>query len=326
MLLGNDQVVYPVFQFFRNLSSEVIARLSVPMFFLFAGFLFFQAVRFDRSFYFKKLKSRFHSLLVPYLFWNALAIVTYFILQRALGFTQLAYGPIPSVSQWDVIDYLRCFWNIRSPHYPLVYPLWFIRDLMVTMVLSPLLYLLMKRLKLVALLLFGLFWFFGLPLQLTGINVAALFFFMLGGYFRLSQKNLVTECRKLFRLSLIAYPMVAVADAFTKGLTFNPYIHQIGALLGILFLINVVSYLLEHRKLTVGTFLPGASFFLFAAHEQSLSQVRKSLTLLFPPGTQMCDIILYLLPMLIVIPAALTVYYLLKKYYPAALKVMVGAR
>lgn len=327
MLLGNDNIAFPIFQFFRNLGSEVVGRLSVPMFFLIAGFLFFQAVRFDSTFYFKKLKSRFHSLLVPYLFWNAFAIFTYFLLQQIFGFTHLAYGPVPPIAQWEVVDYLRSFWNLRSPSYPLVYPLWFIRDLMITVLLSPLLFLLTKRLGLTALFLFFLFWMFGFPIHLTGVNITALFFFMLGGYFRISGKNMIVECRKLFCFSLIAYPIVAIADACTKGLGVNTYLHHIGVLLGILFLFNVVSYLLEHKRLTVGTFLPGASFFLFAVHEQSLSQVRKSLTAFFPPLTnQANDIILYLLPMLIVIAAALGLYYLLKRYFPALLRFATGAR
>lgn len=327
MLLGNENVVFPVFQFFRNLSSEVVGRLSVPMFFLIAGFLFFQAAQFDRSFYFKKLKSRFHSLLVPYLFWISFTIVLYTLLQQVFGISDLAYGSVPPMSQWGVVDYLRSFWNLRSPSYPLIYPLWFIRDLMVAILLSPLLYQLIKHLDWVAVILFLLFWMFGFPIHLTGVNITALFFFMLGGYLRISRKNMVTESRKLFRLSLIAYPIVAVADACTKGLAINTHLHHIGILLGILFLFNAVSYLLEHQKLTVGTFLPGASFFLFIVHEQSLSQVRKSLTAIFPPYTnQMNDIVLYLLPILIIIPAALLLYYVLKKCCPVVLRFVAGAR
>lgn len=326
MLLGNDQVVYPVFQFLRNLSSEGVARLSVPLFFLIAGFLFFQASDFSWAFYTKKLKSRFRSLLIPYLFWNAFALVMYFFLQQVVGLTHLAYGSVPLIAQWNWMDYLRCFWDLRTPNYPLVYPLWFVRDLMLTMLLSPLLYLLMKRLKGVVVLLFLLCWTFGLPFSLTGINVTALFFFLLGGYLRFSGRNLVVESRRLFHFSLIAYPFLAVADALTRGLFYNSYLHQVAILVGVVFLINVVSYLLEHKRLVVGTFLPGASFFLFAAHEQLLSQTRKSLTTLLPPGSQLCDVLLYLLPMLFVIPVVLLIYYLLKKFFPAMLQVMVGAR
>lgn len=327
MLLGNEHIVFPVFQFLRNLASEVVGRLSVPMFFLIAGFLFFQAVRFDRQFYFKKLKSRFHSLLVPYLFWNAFGIIVCLFFQRICGLTDLAYASAPPIAHWGVTEYLRSFWNLRPPSYPLIYPFWFIRDLMVAMLLSPLLYWLMKNLKLGAVLLFFCLWAFGFSFHLIGINVTALFFFVLGGYLRISKRNLITDSRRLFRFTLIAYPIIAIADALTKGLLINSRIHQAGILLGILFLFNVVSYLLEHKKLTVGAFLPGASFFLFAVHEQSLSQIRKSLTAIFPPYVSLInDIALYLLPVLIVVPVALSLYYVLKKYCPTVLRFVVGAR
>ncbi len=45
MILGNDQLIYPVFQFLRNLGLEVVAPFCVPMFFFFAAHLFFPITR-----------------------------------------------------------------------------------------------------------------------------------------------------------------------------------------------------------------------------------------------------------------------------------------
>lgn len=52
------------------LLSNVIGRLSVPMFFLISGFLFFREGTLTHIGYTAKLYSRLHTLLIPYLLWN----------------------------------------------------------------------------------------------------------------------------------------------------------------------------------------------------------------------------------------------------------------
>ncbi|MBP1614115.1 MAG: rane protein [Bacteroidetes bacterium] len=326
MLFRDIPVTYPLFQFIRNLSSEVVARFCVPLFFLIAGYLFFYRIStFTPSIYADKLKKRIHSLLVPYLFWNAFALLAYVLLQEVFGIHNLAYGALPKVSAWEWTDYLRCFWDIRSPHYPLIYPLWFIRDLMITSLLTPFIYIGIKHLKAFFPLAFFFIWVFSLPIGVVGINTGALFFFSIGAYFSLNQRNLVTEGRKLFRFSML-YPMVALADTLCKGHNIDTYLHPIGILLGMLFTINLISYLLQKNRIKESTYLAGVSFFVYAAHEQMLSQIRKMLVTVIPPQSESAYFALYLLPMLATILITLAIYYLLKKYCSAAMKIMVGAR
>lgn len=58
--------------------SNIIGRFSVPMFFLISGFLFFRNGRINTSLYLTKLRSRVHTLLIPYFIWNTIAFI-YFI-------------------------------------------------------------------------------------------------------------------------------------------------------------------------------------------------------------------------------------------------------
>ena len=52
----------------RTLVSQGVARLAVPMFFLISGYFFFNG--FTGWSYFNKLRVRFRTLLVPYVFWT----------------------------------------------------------------------------------------------------------------------------------------------------------------------------------------------------------------------------------------------------------------
>ena len=74
--INTQQVeIHPYYSATRHILSDIIARIAVPIFFLFSGFLFFyQTGNFNKDIYTTKLKKRFKTLLVPYLFWNGTTI------------------------------------------------------------------------------------------------------------------------------------------------------------------------------------------------------------------------------------------------------------
>lgn len=115
---------------YRLFWGEMIGRITVPLFFIISGYLFFQ--KFDGSLeaYKSKLKKRCSSLIVPYLLWNLLAFLFY------LG-GGLAEGS----------DFLSSFWVVdyHSGHSPADGPLWFLRTLILLLPLTPLMYLINKK-------------------------------------------------------------------------------------------------------------------------------------------------------------------------------------
>jgi fucose 4-O-acetylase-like acetyltransferase len=60
----------------RFFISQGVARVAVPLFFLISGYLFFQG-QWSWGKYGSKLRRRADTLLVPFLFWNVLALVLY---------------------------------------------------------------------------------------------------------------------------------------------------------------------------------------------------------------------------------------------------------
>ena len=57
----------------RRATSSFIGGQSVPIYFFIAGYVFFLNTDLGKKEYRRKLRNRFHSLLVPYLSWNLLA-------------------------------------------------------------------------------------------------------------------------------------------------------------------------------------------------------------------------------------------------------------
>lgn len=134
---------YPIFSTIQFLISRVIARVAVPLFFFISGFLFFYKVdTFTLHTYFSKLKKRFRSLLIPYIFWNLIILLGLWSLQTL--FPSL-FNREQLIREYGICDWLRCFWNGPVENVPINTALWFVRDLMVMCCLSPIIWILVKK-------------------------------------------------------------------------------------------------------------------------------------------------------------------------------------
>ena len=114
-----------------------LGETGVPGFFFISGFLFFLS----KKSYEQKLKTRFHTLLIPYILWNAILLAAY-LFAYVVGYPQDINGK--NMADYNLIDYLRLFWDRGSydngNFVPLLCPLWYIRNLLIMSNLSPLLY------------------------------------------------------------------------------------------------------------------------------------------------------------------------------------------
>ena len=159
--IGNDAWL-PVTTLCHDLFSQTVGRLSVPAFFFISGFLFFLHIdKFTSGVYTKKLKSRVKTLLIPYLFWNILSLTIFF---AAYYIPMLAHFFSETHElTWQYL--LQALWALPNNHsqdllrYPYAYQFWFIRDLMVMVVLTPAIYFLVKKFRLWIIALLGILWF-----------------------------------------------------------------------------------------------------------------------------------------------------------------------
>lgn len=193
-----DVAAYPFFRSFSYLFSEVFSCIAVPLFFFISGFLFFyRSDGFDGRTYAGKLKKRARTILVPYVIWNLLIIVFYLFAE--LLFSGLTSGRNKPVADYSVADWFWAFWNTQhiNPEvrgaYPINYPFWFIRDLMVVMLFSPLVYFLVKRMKHYAVIVLGALWMTGCWFGVSGFSLDAFFFFSAGAYFGIHKKSFLMQ-------------------------------------------------------------------------------------------------------------------------------------
>ncbi|KAA6331947.1 hypothetical protein EZS27_019494 [termite gut metagenome] len=313
----------PIYHITNKLFNCILGGgIRNPFFFFISGFFFFSHTNFNRNSYSKKLKNRIKSLLIPYLFWNIAWLLMFYIVPNIPILSTWVNG---SERNYSLEHILFSLW----PH-PISGQFWFIRDLMVVGLLTPIVYPYIKQFKIYGVLLLGILWYKGYWFSFIsthGLSITALFFFTAGAWFSINKKNLVEEFGKIKNISFYLYPLIVIIDLLTKGSSYNYLIFRLGILLGIAFFFNLVSCLLKNGKIRVNAFLSASSFFIFAIHMPwLLSPIKKIFFKLFEPTS---DVLLtffhFMIPFLIVC-ISLILYYLLKRFCPAFTKIITGGR
>ena len=320
--LGSESSLL-VLEFLRNFISQGIARLAVPLFFLMSGYLFFYGFDFSLESFFKKLKSRVKTLLIPFLLWNLATLALVALIQANPLVKEFFGWKVGWVSSYSFNDYLAAIFGIGRA--PVAYQFWFVRDLMLLILGVPLFHFLFKYLPLPFLFLLFLGWISGYwPIYVP--HAEATLFFSIGAFIGTKGKSLFALDRYGIYAIALYFPL-ALANAYFFTSVFYPYLHRIGILFGVISGLFFTQFLMESprvKKALIG--LSGVSFFVFAAHEPLLTLTRNILSQNFWPQSPKSAFGPYLFtPILVLILLVLT-YSLFSKVAPRLLNLVTGGR
>ena len=307
----------------RNLISQGIARVAVPLFFLMAGYFFFLQFEWTAACYKKKLRDRLHTLLIPFLFWNVCVLALFAVAQSMPATQHYFSGNKAAISTFGAFDYLNAIFGITR--FPVSFQFWFIRDLMIMVLLAPLVYVILRRMPVSFLVLVFVCWFFQLwPIYVP--SSVALAFFSAGAYVACSGRSLFAWDR-YGRIIGALYLVILFADALTKNWIFNGYLHRCGILVGIVVALYITRYIMSHTRLK--NFLlwgAGCSFFVFAVHEPVLTMFRGVVYKMLAPASDWLVLLLYVGLPVLVIALAMSAYCVMKWLTPRFLGVISGGR
>lgn len=313
------------FRYIFELVSNIIARVAVPTFFIISGFLFFYGFQFSVNAYLKKLKSRFHSLFIPYFSWNLLIIVFYFGLQY---FTNgVLFGNNKALIDYTVNDFLALFWSSNDFwSYPIDWPLWFIRNLMVLVVLSPIFFLVAKYLRYWLVLILLVIWILGGSFSNCFIDFDSILFFYIGACLGLNQVDFVSKVKK-YQGVLLALYLLSVLAIFVFRV--EGVVLRFSILVGITLFVSLFANLLDSGRICsdspFSVFLDSGSFFVFAFHAFPLVMSIKVAIAYMRPNTSLDFILIYFGCVFIVIALALCLFRLVKNV-PIAKRILIGGR
>jgi surface polysaccharide O-acyltransferase-like enzyme len=317
---STDGLVFFIEEFF----SQGLNRIASPLFFIISGYLFFANINDIPADFIRKLKKRVRTLVVPYLIWSLVGLFIYWALQL---------HPLANVFFTKTLirdlDFSELLYNIILASVP--YQLWYIRDLTVFVLLSPLFYILIKRLGLILLLSSFVFWI--LEFNFFVFRNQSLFFYILGSNLALNYKKF-----SLSQSRIKSYPFVIIwiSVVFIKTILFYfnlaepdllKLFHKVGIVSGILAInflydnlyVITVSQIEKLKPLFV------YSFFIFASHEPLLTIIKKSM-LHFTGNNSLGMFTVYILAPVFTIFCCLITAQTMRRYIPRFYSVFTGGR
>jgi surface polysaccharide O-acyltransferase-like enzyme len=320
--LGPEQLNY-LTDFVRILISQGLARIAVPLFFLMSGYFFFLGFTWSWRGFGQKLAARAKTLLFPYLFWTILVLLTRFFGQGIPVVKAYFTGGgalLVDLSAYDLADAVLGF--TRAPE---AYHFWFIRDLMLLMLVSPLIVLLLRYVALPFLGVVFFVWITGKwPIYIP--DVVGVLFFSLGSYVAIKGKSLFIF-NGYGRWFMLAYIPVLLADVIWYDAPFNLWLHRCGIVIGLVaILFGSKAILANERMKNVFLWLSGSSFFVYAAHEPFLGIARTLAFQFLSFNWPYTLLLIYLLVPLGVVAVLVVVHAILGSYVPGVLRVVTGGR
>jgi surface polysaccharide O-acyltransferase-like enzyme len=250
----------------------------VPLLSMISGWLFFSFAAEDAAGALtRRMRRRFFSLYLPLVFWNAL-----FLAILAGLFLQMPGHPLLDdlnirFESAGPIDYVNAIFGVTR--HPVAFQFWFVRDLFVTALISPLLWLLLRHAAYLGLVLLGLAWMADHDLYIF-FRSDVVFFFYVGGFLRMRGAPL--EIGRQATLILLAAYVVLVALR-----TLAPYYVDVAdpprlleaatramRLVGVLACWGVFLQLAPTRLGMVVARYGGLAFFLHSVHYPLLAEVK----------------------------------------------------
>ena len=300
--------------FIIELVSHKLVAPCVPLFFFISGYLFFLKFgdRFGVADYGAQVKKHVRTLLIPYIFWNLIV----------LGYFALLHKFVPSfinpdfnnVFQFSVGEWIRSFWNFPGGQ-PICYQFWFLRDLMEAVIISPIIFMVMK---------YG-HWRFMVFLAALYIYNPTLFshqtmltFFSLGAGFAIHRYDFVAVAEK----SVIPSAIVFVALTIISSLNFEMRVSS-GL---IVFSGSIVFVWIASKLRAINEKLAESGFFIYAFHGFPILMLGKVLVSVLNPNSTIAWLGCYVGCFVVIVFLSLALYFVLKKLFPKFTAIITGGR
>lgn len=311
-------------QFSIALMAQGIARLAVPIFFILSGYLFYLNYKSNSKDYIPALQKRVSTLLIPFLFWNVLVLLLTIALQAGSNNPALFSGRFKSPLDFTTYEYIDAILGIDRR--PIAHHLWFIRDLIILSVLSPVVLALVKRGGL--LFIGAIFWLWLLDgWRFPTPSLDGILYFSIGCWLALNQRSLFTLDAHAPYFILSYIPLLLISTAMGEQVTTGRIIHNAGIACGIpvaLYLTNLAANSLPLQSALLA--LAPASFFVYAAHDPAIAMLRKASLMLVPHPSHLVVMGLYFFLPCLLIACLVALHRISSKLAPRFTSLITGGR
>lgn len=304
-----------------KITVDIITKSVVPCFFLISGYFFLKEKSLSMKLYKEKIYKRSKSLFIPYLIWNILPLLVPItlclctsILTTDLSKFQIYLTEIINNESYNPIS---LFWKNKvngDSFYPANFPLWYIRDLMLIIIVSPILYVSLKIFNIYFLLLCFILFLIGIPFS----NI--LLFFSIGMFLSLNNIDIISLSKKhtviiLFLYISLFYLVFKSHDSITT---------KVCMFLGVFSLFSLIN-MCPSKIISVFYNLSKYSFFIYAIHAIYIYRL-DDIIYNFVPNNLIFHIISYVSVAIISCLIGILIYRILKVLSPKTLSILCGSR
>ncbi len=340
------------YDYIRLFFSVVIARSAVPIFFIISGYLLFLKVEeYNKTVYISKLRKRLYSLVIPYFSW-ILLLVLWTLVFKVGGILLHGKSWTGILEYFQENGYLHMLWDssvwgdrttwlgIETHNSgPVLLPFWYMRDLIVMVIISPFIYWLIKKTKIIFIILLLAIYVFDVRVSwMSGTFTCASLFFSLGAYFAIKKQdftNVLWTRKKIICPVAVTLMIYQTYTGSAMGDEISRMIHPWMVISQSFAIILLASALCKYPKLyDINKKLARTSFFIYAFHPFILGFVLSAfnnIALLVDKVIPVSDIwyvmtFNYLASPLCCVFLCIVVYCFLQKYLPCFLELIVGER
>ena len=271
-----------------------LCSVANPLFFIISGFLLVGGVTTVLDLL-KKLRKRVRTVIVPFILWNAIFVLWYVVLDITPGVSRYV-NSTGIMEAWKSLPLWKSIYNMLTE--PAGFHLWFLRDLIVFMAISPLLWLISKR-----------SWIAAIVLSIV-LNhwMSWVFWFWLGLTIRVSNWNIekLPKGNWVFVLTGAIY----IGNAVLAGMEMDKMIPSSFGVIGLVKQLACIYFVwIVYDKIARGRCLSeqglwrhicGYSFFIYCFHEPAFNIIKK-LGVVVLGSSEPVLIVLYLINPLIMV-------------------------
>ena len=307
----------------------IVGEIGVPAFLFISGYLFFTKMSpyWDWKQYKQKMDNRLSSLLRPYLIWNSIMILFYFALGSIPFFSNYLSGANKPVSEYGISDFLLAYWDKGETvnGTPILQPYWYVRNLIILCLFSPIIYFLTKRLGILFLIATGLWW------MLTNHNAftqASIFFFSFGAFCQIKHIDFIQLGEAINSKTIYTIAIILFATDYLTHTHFHVngalQIHRINLIFSIFALFTLAASLAYKHK--IPDIFNHSAFFVYTIHFPIILAIRKVLYKLCSNPNGIVQFLILILAFVMTYALCLIIYKAWKTMSPQSLNFMMGGR
>ena len=317
---GSVQNTNEIVNFIKLFFSGGVASVAVPGLFVISGYLVFKKPFNYKENAIKKIKS----LVIPYLIMNTVWILFFCVATRLPYVNVFFTSDELNVWSWDILKWLDAYGGLDGK--PLLYPMWFLRDLFLMNLLAPLFLITNKRLPQVMIVIYGLSWMFVEKLPYIHIDIRAFVFFGVGSWLAINSVSMSKTNNKIkYEIRVIVVIVYFLALFINQVVGSDAYwINRTLIIVGLIVSWFIVCFLQNKRNALIDKISKwGMIIYLF--HEFTMSICQKILAYLFP-STPVVDMCKYFLLPLFIVGLCIIVGMMIKRISPKTYAVLTGGR